>query len=159
MQGWWVLSHLRPTWSESYWRAVLETKMETEVVMDLDWYLASFLSCSFLLLPLLKMYPSKYFVRSSQCQGLYLGESKLWVFFLYIVYLLLLNFVYFRIQLLFKAFSLTLFENNVYWECILLMFWFVFNPEVEKQRKPVVSLADLSPWLRPFSLGGKNKPH
>lgn len=81
MQGWWVLSHLRPTWSESYWRVVLETEMETEVVMDLDWYLASFLSCSFLLLPLLKMYPSKYFVRSSQCQGLYLGGIKTVGFF------------------------------------------------------------------------------
>lgn len=55
--------------------------METEVVMDLDWYLASFLICSFLLSSLLKMYPSKYFVCSSQCQGLYLGESKLWFFF------------------------------------------------------------------------------
>lgn len=83
-QGRWVLSHLRPAWSESYWRAVLETEMETEVVMDLDWYLASFLICSFLLVSLLKMYPGKYFVRSSQCQGLYLGESKLcFVFFFF----------------------------------------------------------------------------
>lgn len=64
-----------------FWRAVPETEKEAESVMKLDWYLASSLTCLFLLLSPLQTSPSKHFVCSSQFQGLDLRESTLWWLF------------------------------------------------------------------------------